>query len=966
MAEVKYNTITFLTNNPHGTFVTGDVLTLFIETDEVINTGFEAITGIPIPTTIGVKVKKNDVLITSGPVIGRPSMGTVQLAFHDPLICNGDKLIHTNNVFLDFPYLKYTTLTNSFCVVDAPVCDLSLSGVVKVTPASAQNINDGEIEIIATSSYSIEYSLGNFEYGTGQSSGVFTDLYPGDYRIYIKDANNCSVDVLVNVTFNDTFNILFRLKYTDFAGFNTKIDIQKRAYIGSYEEICGSDIPLTLQLRGEGSMDKFLSILSVQADINLMSISESQFIQLYTGDRNLFRVIIYKNEQIIFVGKVLPFIYSEIVKNAPYDINVVATDGLPTLKDFKFYQRDGLRYEGPIKLIKLIALCLIKTDLLLNIRVAINLYAEGMNTTDSDDPLDQAFVDASCFYLVESDATLEFVLQSILDAFGARIVQWDGFWNIIRVDELGEAYDYREFDSDGEYISNGTINPLINIDFPGMGEVITKAFPVLELRPGYGRIGVRYRLGLKENILRNGDFSVTAEFNPIESVYEPKINLSGWKIELSSYTLLNQVEIIDSNNVALKWGHEPELLSDTNAGNAFIQSEPYFVQMGTTDKLHFKIRYKISHPINVTTQFRYVKIRVMVKYGSYYLTKDGVWTLTENNVDFFARAVNGYLESEIEINSPTRLQGTSLTGMDLFVRVYHATPYFYQFKSEAALKAFPTVGLQDGYKTELRISFGFDEYQTVDYQYYYELGPDNTTGAVVFPNIIQPTDYHETTNNRRWILKEKIPITSVSPQTEFIVDYISLIFKAGTPIDTIVRSTGGERGNLERLDKDIIIGSSGSLIISEYILPGGLGTYSLQTTTVLSSDLIYSGWLRDVNGSPWDFWARDGISESDKLHGVLLRMLSKQYNRSWRLLRATLISKTQTIGMINSFREVNDGNRRYIPISVTLDDKRNEYSCELLELMGVYSDTDTEGGSDGSGTAPFTSAFTTGFGSGYN
>jgi hypothetical protein len=137
----------------------------------------------------------------------------------------------------------------------------------------------------------------------------------------------------------------------------------------------------------------------------------------------------------------------------------------------------------------------------------------------------------------------------------------------------------------------------------------------------------------------------------------------------------------------------------------------------------------------------------------------------------------------------------------------------------------------------------------------------------------------------------------------------------------------------------------------------------LQTVDILSADLIYTGWLRNSSGVAWDYWTRDGIAESDKLHGIWLRMMAAQYKKSWRLLRATLESRTQIMGLLNTFKEVNDSNRIYLPISVTLNDKNNSYSAELLEIG--FGDSEVVG-SDGSTTAPFTSAFTTGFGGGYN
>jgi hypothetical protein len=100
---------------------------------------------------------------------------------------------------------------------------------------------------------------------------------------------------------------------------------------------------------------------------------------------------------------------------------------------------------------------------------------------------------------------------------------------------------------------------------------------------------------------------------------------------------------------------------------------------------------------------------------------------------------------------------------------------------------------------------------------------------------------------------------------------------------------------------------------------------------VLSDELIYTGYLRNASGVPWNDWTRDGVGESDKLHGIWLKMAASQYNRTWRLLRASIVSETANITPLNSFSEVNDGNRIYVPMAMTINDRKNIAACELVE-----------------------------------
>ena len=204
------------------------------------------------------------------------------------------------------------------------------------------------------------------------------------------------------------------------------------------------------------------------------------------------------------------------------------------------------------------------------------------------------------------------------------------------------------------------------------------------------------------------------------------------------------------------------------------------------------------------------------------------------------------------------------------------------------------------------------------------------------------------------------------------IDFISVeyLYNNEKPFDTITRSATGEQNNNQLLDKDVIIGSSGDLVTTETVttsfslnphrIPPTVTT-TIVTTNILSYQLIYAGYLRDTSGDGWELWTRDGVAESDKLHGIFLKQYAGQYKRSWRLLRGSIRNKNSFFGLMNIIKEVGDSDRLYLPISLTMDDKNCISSGEFLELI--------EGtvGSDGTPDAPFNSGFTTGFGaSGFN
>lgn len=1124
MASVQIYKIQFLVNNPFGSFVAGDVLDIFIETDDAV------VPANPLSfIATGVSVNLNGVTYPSagsGAILDySPSIVSVQN--FNPQICIGTSLL-VFDLYGAWPYTTYYSQENHYsCTVNPPTCNLMVNGVPSVVPATDTVTADGSIQINATSSNPIEYKLGSdFVYGDGtaQATSDFSGLLQGSYRIYMRDSANCGVNILVDVPVNNLYGTKFRLEYVDYQLAETRIDVLRRGYSGALTEIYGTDVPFEVSLRGEGSQDKFESMLASQANLNLTSRTDLEFLELYTNDPNLYRIhyskkfgegsivavvlpalstwltestsgskpdwtvggatpnvtitgasaispvttenlyvdyafvsgdpytlsltftrvtnsgtenpriatlsitdasdnIVFSNAvgasegsntvvisfvanadtqrikfaytsgknitltitdveaitngyQIKGIYKILPQQYQEEYKAPPYYVSVQATDGLPELKNYYLIQNDGQRYFGTISLIKLVAYCLGFIKLNLPIRVACNLYAVDMDQTDTDDPLDQAYADFEAFYLAEKEPTIDFVLKSILDVFGCRITQWEGRWNIVRVEEMTGAYDYRDFDANGELITNGTFSPIIDIDFPDNDGplLLSQRDHNLEIKPGYGKLKAIYKLGLKPNILNNGDFRLKSVYYPTDNTYLFDLNKDGWTLVNVGYVITEGFEFLSENNIAYTISSGDDTLPGTIGGEAYLQSEIYSVKMGTNNQLKITLRCKVSRvtvrfgSISYTVDVPYVKIRFRVQYGSLYLQADGTWGSSFNILTFFCTEFNKYEEYEILAQQPD--SGTPVDGMDFDVRFFHAFAYHSQFFDIAALKAFETYDgsvqtIPTGYRTEIRDSAGV----FFGTMYYYEL--EETTDADDGFNIIEPDDWHVTNNPRKWVQKtKKVGSGIVSGANVFpmAIDYVKVAYLTDgkDPIDTIVRTVIGEGSNPYIFEKELILGSYSSLIVTDITLGIDLGVFfpsgglALTTTNTLSADLIYTGYLRDSNGAGFENWARDGVAESDKLHGILLKSYGVQYKRSWRLLRGSVYAR-EYFGLLNTARNVNDSNRIYLPIGLTLNDKRCEWNGEFLEIGQAV------GGSDGGGSSPFTSGFTVGFGSsGFN
>ncbi|HEY0741808.1 MAG TPA: hypothetical protein VGD40_10105 [Chryseosolibacter sp.] len=977
MANVPVHKIQFVGSNPFGEFAIGDELTFYYDNTVDPNSS---------NVSEGITVYKNGVLMSSGAMISLNSFINSGVLVEKNLegdgTCNGTYLIQHARLDTNFPYLINVALADyPGCAINAPTCNLFIVGVPQIVNATAPTSADGEILVQASSSLAMQFKLNSdFVYGdgSGQSTGEFIGLVPGQYRVYVRDSANCFANVQVTVGVSNEYGPLYRLDYTNpRTGIPSRIDIAKRDYLGSVTDVVCQEETFERSLTGEASLNKFETILATKAVFKLISTIDEQFQGLYTNSPDEFRIYFYKGLGLPLRGvyKVLPQQYEEDFTKAPYPVMVIATDGLPTLKDFAFLQGDGQRFHGSLKAIELLAYVLKKTGLRLNIRVGINMYATGMDTAASSDPLDQAYVDTDNYYINNPSPTLDYVLREIIKPYGASIIQEYGVWNIVRVEEKVAEYDYREFDPDGVYVSNSSYDPIVHVKARSESNrfVFSGTNAKKILCPGYGKIRCVYKLGLRDNILENGDFRLKATYSQLYNGYFHELDTFGFQLVQTALTpiastwepvagpilqLYQSGSKFDVNSVAWKIEGGP-----LNRGYDYIQSDSYNVKMGLNNTLKIKIRFKVPAPVAfglgaITIPIPYQRVRMRVKYGDYYLLGDGTWTTEENIITFFITEFEKYTEQEIVAVQP---HPDATSGYDFDVRIYHSFMYYAEFGSWDDLRAEPTYSnvtseplLPTGTKTE---AYDIDDANGNNLRYY-EL--EETTEDEAEPSILRPLDYHPTNNPRQWVMKKRIvPYITNSFISPFWIDYITVEFLTdGTrSYDAIIREVNAEPRNKNMLDVEVCHGSYQSLISTIPVWDYGIGKLTtesqalltLVTSSVLSADILYAGYFRKADGTGWETWTRDGMPEMASMHEILLRQYAAQYNRSWRKLVCTLYSDDRDFSLIDVIRVASDGDRIYLPISPTIEDKSNTVSGEFLELM------------DASPSGTTASAFTKGF-----
>lgn len=992
MAEYRLLSVLFRQTNPYNdgtktTYTTGDV----------VDTYFNDSTG-------DYKVYKNGVLITNGSDIpdkfsysGNTETYYKSERIDQFIVCFNDAKLKYDRQS-SFPYLTKTLLENHSSCVIGPVCDLVFTSLPVITNASSATTADGQISLAAssTASGSIQYKLNqDFAYGYGQTSTTFTGLLPGDYTIYARDSINCRSVITAKVGIAKSYGVKYRLEYINNYGVTHKTEILEKGFSGSVTSVDGGLPPTVYRLRGEGEKNKFVTVLASEVETKFVSTTDGQFSSIYTNDPEKYRLRHTIGGSVVWIGKVLTNQYEEEYINAPYMISILASDSLPELNSIPFLDDNGDMFFGKMKQITVLAYILRKIGFGLNIRSGVNLFASAMDSsTDAKDPLDQAYIDLSRYYLIQDSPTCGDVLKWILEPYNAQIMLWDNCWNIIRVEERIGNFKYREFDSNGVYVSNNTYTSLKELKNSTYNNrmIWMNRNQKLRIMPGYGTIKLIYNLGYKGNIFDNGNFRIKSTRRYDLAIGDKSISqvpdLTGFEIINAQVPSATSVgfEKIDNNNVGVAF-----TAFYSNSGN-YVKTKNITVKAGSLDSLRIKVRYKIQRYLYGTNQsysFFYIIVKFIIKYGDWWLGSNGAWYSTEQILTTYVdgNKANEYIDFEI-ISSPPIDPATGLVsnaylnGKDFYVQIFlpNANDSEYGNGSTTTanieeLKKKPTTGIKAGLKTSFYDITGTytPSGLTGKYIFYYELRDDDQN-ATSLPNTIRPNDSAVivSANKKCWIL-ENIQKFDDSLYTTIVIDYVSVEVLANgetyPPINADEKSMENE--NTLSIEKEMYHGSitNTGKTLSSYRLTTNFGissnplmsnglilrdyTWESQVDYIANSaDIMYSGYLRNSSGVGYVNWSRSGYSESKTLQQIFMDSYASQYNQPWRMINGDMYSDDTFFGPLNCLKETIDSNRIYMPVALEINFYENKYNCEFLELFDFKTN-------DGS-------AFTTGFSTGFN
>jgi hypothetical protein len=826
--------------------------------------------------------------------------------------CTGETLNYFQYNTGVFPYVFRSEQLNSFVCQVVTVCDIQIGDNPTITPASTTTTNDGTITVTATSSNgAIKVQLFDFNYDTegiplSGGTHTFTSRFAGDYTIYAKDARGCIDTITVRVPLSYTYGQKYFMEWSSMSGdgelADHKVEIHKRAYASTITELLSAGQPFIQRLESD-SEEKFFIIRAGTLKATFCTETDALYRELATEDDREFLIKYYIDGVLDWQGYVIPSLYSEQYKAAPYYITAEATDGLASLKELDFVDSSGNNFRGHMSGLEIISTILKKLDLNISIRSALNIYETNFDATDTDDPLAQSFYDTSVYYNEGEPEKCDVVLKNILTDFRAVIAQADGKWIIWRPEELGEAFDYREFTSAGVYSSEASIDPVVLMDVPENTDRVCWMNESGELStlPSYGKFIIRQKLIAKDSLLPSHGFEV----EDLVPFGFGSYFFAGWNIAIiegaGATWGLQEINRGDSKGaLKIKFG----------TGQNVVEFYTLSAKMDwtATDEIVFSFDYLIESVFN----HPWSRIEFKLKIGDRYYNRTNIflplWSVIDTGYnEIYVSRYNDFEAFKTSLRTELAASGSGET-VELRIRVNSGKES--DHANITALKGESTAGKYAGIR---RLVTNGSVYRFYTLRY----GDDTETS----PDIIRPGDFDLSSNPKVW---ELTGTTNSLPQLNaFVFDNMVVqLLPNGQELPKEITYTHIHNPNNKRtLEVELFHGDCPS--------------------TISNARYAYKNFIKRFDGLnyvPTSSWTRDGFSEADLIQNIILKTMISQGRTASRRLTGTVLGDI-FLKPYSCVQDELDSSRKYLAQGYEQASLINSYNIDLYELKDAAAVT---------------------------
>jgi hypothetical protein len=932
VANTLLGTVTILI--AHNSHTVGDVITIFYDPDTALFSVYEDPQGASpnalVTSLGGLKSNRTE-----------NNYSRVDTGFE----FQSDTNIMTYFVgFSAYPF--YAAKTRE--IIETGIDDLIL-GVDSITKASAAGVADGAVTLRATGTHTpIQYSLNDGPY---QLSATFSGLYSSNYTISAKDSLNYKRTIDVSIEANEVpiEGVTHGLKYTmsfieghrsgvSRDGVLHKVNIYKRGYTDATVEVLGGQSPVIINARAEGSLIAVdTNIISHELSISLVSETLSQFREMALGDEYEFLVLYSIDDAVAkdgsdynvrFRGYVTPETYVEDYGDIPYVATFSATDRLADLTSIKFFESrvvDAFGIEkiqpinGVLREAYIIDKCLENIKMNQGYRIAIDMFEENMNATNTDTPLHQAYEDCKSYYDKDVDSCLD-VITKILRPYGAVLLSYNDFFYIIKEEQLKQTtVNYVEFTTIDGTGSAGSFSPRISFKSNGSSNMFRYTGPqTLEFTRGIKYI----------NVIANGikkEAGILKAWDEDSILYDGETFLGYQDFNLVLSQEIYSKEYINGND----YGWALDFYADTGFQNSssYIRSSKNISYTSADSlKIEFEVRvdtYKEIRSNLIAPPVPYIPLKWKFKLGSDYLQSNGEWTTDDVVNQFFFDDINsgGFKKFTIDVKMPNT--ATQLTSADYDFRIYPATVWEYdisaanQAAAVTAIEAVTTVNLPPGSRRVVRFIDGGD------YAYfYYELNTgqrDYTDASKANMTEIRPSDYASGSPiGRRWI---SLGSWSDSATPSFSTYRSKNIIK-----DVVLKTLPNGQEAPDQFGETNVISENNTIDLTIDLFHFDL------SNQVNNDENIYSNYTRLSDDSPTGLWDRLGGTQLKTRQSHLKDRVFELYKTPRYKMSVGFYSDLE-ISILTHLYDADDDGRIFILKGVEINPKQGIHSGEIEEIF---------------------------------
>lgn len=306
------------------------------------------------------------------------------------------------------------------------------------------------------------------------------------------------------------YGIKYRCEFlSDYDKTPQRIDILQRDYTGALEMYTPSASPITITYKNKED-DKFSVTSAAEFNIGLIATSTFNIETFYTEDERGWLIRYYKGSAytLELSGFIIPDTASEPFISYPLPFTLQASDLLNTLKDIPYTTSEGILIKKVDVISTILAECLAKTNLDLNIVIGVNTYEITQGKTTSDCPLNQTYIDTNRFIDGNNSpySCLD-IIEALCRQFTANLVQAAGAWYFVdQSQKTLSSYPARRYTYLGVKLAS-----FITVDntsmVAGIENIVNKDLSVQKV-PAYKTVSNYYQYGYLSNKLLNGDFNI--------------------------------------------------------------------------------------------------------------------------------------------------------------------------------------------------------------------------------------------------------------------------------------------------------------------------------------------------------------------------------------------------------------------------------------------------------------------------